>query len=255
MTYPLSSEVTAGQPTLADHYNNLRKDALQLGNAAADSLTLAGFLNRYNEFVTLEYLDTNRLRVPYSTGQPPTLMINGCMLQATANVDLPSNQFSGSSATWYVFAVRTAGSTTFTLSVNTSATETANQRLIGEVTWDGGDIIVVKSYFSPAVVIPDADYDSGWFAVTTSTTYTKAHSIGQVPRFVQLYWCSTSNGAGGIYPVTCVYTASPTSNTVSPLYMDATNVYAITGTASGTGTLMSTNVRSGSGYYRIMAWK
>lgn len=254
MTYPLSSDVTAGEPTLADQYNNLRKDALTLGNEPADSLTLKGFLNRHFEHMKIQYLDTNRIRVPYAIGQPPTLMINGQLLQATANVDLPSNQFSGVAATWYVFAVRSAGSTTFTLAVNTSAAEATDQRLIGEAVWDGSNIVSSKCYFTPVAAIPDADYDSGWFAVTINTLYTKAHGLGQIPRFVNLLWCSAANGAAAQYPVNVVYTDSPTTFQGSPLYLDSTNVYAKSG-HTGNGTLEAIQTQSGSGYWRILAWK
>ena len=43
MTYPLSSEVSSGQPTAAAQYNNLRRDALRLGQADADAATHGGF--------------------------------------------------------------------------------------------------------------------------------------------------------------------------------------------------------------------
>ena len=43
MTYPLSSEVSSGQPTAAAQYNNLRRDALRMGQADADAATLAEF--------------------------------------------------------------------------------------------------------------------------------------------------------------------------------------------------------------------
>lgn len=183
MTYPISEEVTPGQPTASAHYNNLRRDALRLGNADVDSLTIAGFLNRHFEHMNLQYLATNRVRVPHSINQPPTLMINGCLLQATASVDLPSNQFTGVAALWYIFAVRTPGSTTFTLAVNTAAAEATDQRLIGECYWDGENILVpsIKCYFQPVLALSAADYDSGWFAVTTGATYTKNHMLAALP--------------------------------------------------------------------------
>jgi hypothetical protein len=256
LTYPLSAEVTAGQPTAAAQYNALRKDALTLGNDAANSLNLAQFFNRFTQFMTISILATNRLRVPYSVSQPPTIMINGYLLQAAANVDLPAGQFSGAAATWYIFAVRSAASTTFTLAVNTSAAEPTDQRLIGECNWDGSNLISVKCYFTPVATLPSADYDSGWFAVTTGGTYTKAHGFGQLPRIVELYWCASSNGAGNNIPVFVVYTNSPFGSTESPLYMDATNVYAATGTGSQGGMVVhSIPTQASSGYYRILAWK
>jgi hypothetical protein len=252
MSYPQSSDVTSGQPTAAAHYNNLRADALYLGNVPSDSKTLAGFLNRHAEHLSLQIIATNRLRVPYSINKPPTIMINGCLLQTSANVDLPSNQFSGAAATWYVFAVRSAGSTTFTLAVNSSSAEATDQWLIGEAVWDGSNINSVTCYFAPAAQLSTADYDSGWFAVAYSNTYTKAHGFGQTPRLVVLFWSASSSGATLNVPATSV---TNVSNPMSPLGFDSTNVIVITGDSSSQGTLRTTQGSSASGYYRIQAWK
>ena len=100
MAYPLSSDVSSGQPTAYQHYNNLRADALYLGQAAADVVSLGAFFQRYADNIKIEYLATNRLRVPHVASRPATMMINGLMLQAAANVDLPASSFSGGAATW-----------------------------------------------------------------------------------------------------------------------------------------------------------
>lgn len=256
MTYPLSSEVTSGQPTRVTDYNNLRRDALLLGNADADSLNLAGFFNRHAEHMTLIYLATNRLRVPYAINKPPTLMINGCLLQATANVDLASSQFTGEAATWYVFAVRTAGSTTFTLSVNTAAAEGANQRLIGECYWDGTNITqtLIKCYFVPTVALPAADYDSSWFAVLSNNIYSKIHGLGCVPRLVQLFHSADSSGVSE-----CVMVATVQDDTgliKGPIGWDATSIYIATGRSTSYGsTCFSMRRNTNAGYHRVLAWK
>jgi len=141
MTYPLSGEVSSGQPTAAAHYNTLRRDALTLGQPDADAVTLAGFLGRFSHNLRLEALESDRLRVPASPNSPAALMINGCMLTASANVDLSASaKPSGTAADWYVFAVQSGGSTSFTLEVNTSASEASGRRLIGQFYWDGSRI-------------------------------------------------------------------------------------------------------------------
>jgi hypothetical protein len=256
MTYPLSAEVTAGQPTAAAQYNHLRSDALTLGNAAADSLDLAHFFNRHAEHMVLQYLANNRLRVPYSISKPPTLMINGYLLQATANVDLPANQFSGAAATWYVFAVRSPGSTTFTLAVNSSAAEATDQRIIGECVWNGSAVCSTLCYFTPTAALPTADYDSGWFAVATGQTYSKAHGLGQVPHIVNLLWCPNLDGSGSNYPVSVVYTNSPCNTSVSPLYYDGSLIGITCGSGTyGGSTIACSGNFATAGYYRILAWK
>lgn len=100
MTYPLSSEVSSGQPTAAAQYNNLRRDALRLGQAEPDTATLADFLGRFSHNLRLEILESDRLRVPATLASPVVVMVYGCMLTASANVDLAaSGKPSGTVAT------------------------------------------------------------------------------------------------------------------------------------------------------------
>lgn len=152
MTYPESSAVSAGQPTAADHYNNLRLDSLYLGQAATNVIPLGTLLKDYQKNVNLVLLGTTRVRVEATATQTVELMIDGYMLQATANVDLAAGSApSGGAATWYVFAERSAGSTTFTLNVNTSDTDYADARLIGSFYWDGSAIL------EPSIKTEEAD--------------------------------------------------------------------------------------------------
>ena len=142
MSYPVSADVTAGQPTAAAHYNNLRADALRLGQALADSVNLGDMLARWEaSTLTIQLLGTTRVRVPCTAAAPVALIVNGYMLRSITNVDLSAGGVPyGSAATWYVFANRTAGNNTFTLSVNTSSAEATDQRLIGSFYWDGSQI-------------------------------------------------------------------------------------------------------------------
>jgi len=138
MTYPSSSTVSAGQPTASSHYNLLRSDAIYLGQSASDSVALGTLLQRFEQGLRLEYLAVNRLRVPASAAEPVSLIVGGMMLQATANVDLPGGAApSGPSAIWYVFAVKSVGSTSFTLDINTSPGESTTMRRIGSFYWNG----------------------------------------------------------------------------------------------------------------------
>jgi hypothetical protein len=141
MSYPASSDVTDGQPTSYLHYNTLRADALYFGGLAADNVTPGAGLARYADNLVLEPLATNRLRVPYNALWPCVLMIDGHLCKAAADVDLAALTFSGAAATWYIFANWTAGSTTFTLSANTSLTEAAGQRRIAMINWDGANVL------------------------------------------------------------------------------------------------------------------
>ncbi|MBI9049285.1 MAG: hypothetical protein JEZ00_07695 [Anaerolineaceae bacterium] len=138
MSYPKSSDVVAGQPTAADHYNFLRADALRLGADEGDAIPLGQLLCRYEDNLSLEVISDNRIRVPASASMPVCLMIDGVPLMTTLAVDLPTAQApSGENATYYVFAVRSTGSTSFTVEINTSSGASAGKRLVGCFEWDG----------------------------------------------------------------------------------------------------------------------
>lgn len=251
--YPQSADVSAGQPTASTQYNNLRKDALTLGAAAEDARTLGQFFSRFISGVRLEYLATNRLRIPFVTTNPPSLMINGFMCQASVNVDLPAGSFSGAAATWYIFARRNPGSASFTLEINTSPVEGTDQRLIGQCYWDGSNINPSSVYTYSAQGLNLPDYDSGWFAVADGNTYTKAHNLDQTPRMVILLHAtsSTPNNNDELVLVGTVCS----SYGMSCLGWNAINIIAQSGVYSGCGTCFSLRRSSGAGYWRLQAWR
>lgn len=256
MTYPLSDPVTAGQPTAASHYNNLRSDALLLGNTDADSVQLGLFLALHAQNINLIHLSTTRIRCQWLAAKPPTLTISGCMLKNISSADLPVGVISGAAATWYIFAVRIDNHTTFSITANTSPIETTDQRLIGECYWTGTAIGYIQSYLGSPVGFPAADYDSGWFAVTYNSTYTKAHGFGIQPSLVILEWSASSTGAGTVVPVTMVYATTPALGTYDPLYYDETNIVAKSGDSSSyDATCHSRIAQSAAGYWHIRAYK
>ncbi len=251
MTYPTSSDVAGGQPTLAAHYNNLRKDALYLGNLSTESIPLGSFIEGLVTGMKLEYLATNRVKVPHVAAAPAKIMIDGYLLQSYADVELPAGLFSGATATWYIFAVR-ASTSTFTLSVSTSAAVIPGTRLIGQCYWDGTNIRdkSVFSYFQHE--LPTPDYDSGYFAVAYNNTYIKGHNLMSLPALVVLLHCTSSTGAA-VHSV--VGNVGPVSTPRSPLYYDTVNIGVETGNDATNGTLLGRPSNSGGGYYRILAWR
>ena len=172
-TYPASADVIASQPTSFQQYNNLRADALRFGAAAADAANLGAGLARFADGVTLKPLATDRFRVPYNSIRPPTLVIDGYLCQATADVDLPAGIFTGVAATWYIFACHSAASTTFSLTANTSQTEGAGQRRIAQVNWNGThiDYFTLQLFLTPTVSTPPAcrAYHNTTISCTTAT--------------------------------------------------------------------------------------
>jgi len=250
MTYPLSSDVSSGQPTASAHYNNLRKDALYLGQLAADSLTVGDFFSRFAANIKLNYLATNRVRVVYNAYHPAAIVIGGCLLKAAANIDLAAGYFSGAASLFYIHAVRTAGSSTFTLSVNTTPVDSTTSRVIGTCYWDGTNISNVISYYDSGG-LPQADYDSGWFAVAYNNTYTKAHNLGSIPRLVVVYHATDAAGTSDWIPV---FHLNDTSTTKGGLSFNTSQIILFCANASDRGTCFSFLRSSGSGYYRVLAW-
>ncbi len=206
MTYPESSNVSAGDATFASHYNNLRSDALLLGKDSADAVALGTALERYESRLEIERLDTTKLRVPASASAPVSLLIDGYLCQAVANVDLGAGDVpAGAAAAYYIFANRADDSTTFTLTVNTVSTEAADQRRIGRFYWDGSKIVKdsVRSEFAGLIAdllyFVDPQICSGRLTLSTgvpvptsdisssATVYFSPYSGNRVALYVQDY--------------------------------------------------------------------
>jgi hypothetical protein len=137
-TYPSSIDVVAQTANKASEVVAIRADALYFGSDEDNAKTLGDFLGRYSQGMTLEILGIDQIRISYSARKPPTVMVNGYMLQATTNVDTPAH--TGASGTYYVMAVRTAASLTFTTEIRSSAVEGTDERVVGEFYWDGAEI-------------------------------------------------------------------------------------------------------------------
>ncbi len=235
-TYPSSMDVSAGQPTSIVQYNRLRADALRMGAAAADAVPQGSFFASFTSGVSITYLANNRLRILYDAHFPPTIMIRGYMCQANANVDLPANSFSGGVADWYIFANRAAGSSAFTLSVNTSATEGADQRLIGVCRWDGSalDSTSIQTY-SPgqsggkvAVITLQA-----WVYYTSQSSYTTTSICRQLLDFSKL-----KLGAKTAYLVTNLFAVSATAYVRFYNTTDSLTIVELSTTATAAGTMV-----------------
>lgn len=81
----------------------------------------------------------------------------------------------------------------------------------------------IKTYVDARPV----SYDSGWFAISTATAYTKAHSLGATPTIVQVWFSESSDGTGDVVPIgNASYNVD---NNTAVVDIDATNVKLRTG--------------------------
>jgi hypothetical protein len=238
-TYPTSLDVAAGQPTSYQQYNRLRSDALLLGASPYDAVTLGKLLSHFISGIQVTYLATNRLRIFYDPRFPPTVMINGYMCQVDHNVDLSSNSFSGGAADWYIFANHTTGSSAFTISVNTSATEGPDQRLIGICHWDGSALdqtsILTYQENTPggktAIITLHAN-----ITYSSQTSYTTGQCCHQCLDFSKL-----KPGAKSAYLMTNLFAAS--ASAYARLYNTTDSVTIVE--VSTTATAVTNMVKSG----------
>lgn len=111
------------------------------------------------------------------------------------------------------------------------------------------------STLSASTELQDPDYDSGWFAVSASTLYTKPHgltlnSVAARPRQV-VVWFSTSAS-----PADSVDVQDVSNSPISThwLWVSDTNIKVRTNTAVGYPDPTNIGTNPTSGYYRILAW-
>lgn len=136
MNYPLSSDVQTGQTTLAGQYNNLRADVLRLGGNAADTATLQQLLMNYQCVEDLTASGTV-ITLNASAEHPCSLMISG---QPAVNTEAVTLQLSAAdfpqSAVLWLFAVKSADSIGFSLTVRISEASMTGECCIGCFLWD-----------------------------------------------------------------------------------------------------------------------
>ncbi|MHC1773502.1 MAG: hypothetical protein AB9907_17540 [Flexilinea sp.] len=142
MPYPLSSDVTAGETTLASQYNNLRADALRLGGDAANAATLQDLLYNQRNGIALSGNETT-LTLTASVTHPCAVMIDGlpAVVKTVLTMEISEAVYSAAAVLW-IFAAKTAGNSIgFNLSASPSPTEAAGTCLIGRLFWNGKKIV------------------------------------------------------------------------------------------------------------------
>ena len=140
MTYPLSSPVSAGDPTEASQYNNLRQDALFLGGDPAGSGNLQQLLFQNMGTIRLSRLSATTIQLSASESDPCGIMIGGTIFAVTENLTvlLTHTAFPALGRCYVYAAAQSDGTFILDASYNTVLT---NARMIGTFLWDGNGII------------------------------------------------------------------------------------------------------------------
>lgn len=196
MVYPLSEQWSDDDGVKRQNLNRMRADAQYLGKVKKlnkdndgegdpQAVNLGTFLERYIFNCRPELLGTTQIRVPFTADRPPTIMINGFMLQAEADVDSPV--YSGGADTIYILAIRTVDSTTFTIALRTSPSEGTDERLIGQVAWDSAafdsNLLITYELEGFGLQHTDAEIVKAWVAFTGSTgVILDSHDVTSVVR-------------------------------------------------------------------------
>lgn len=141
MTYPLSSAVSVGDPTEASQYNNLRADALYLGNDPETSGNVAQLLCTAAGSVRLAKTDQSVITLSASGSTPCAVVIGGKIYSVTENLTLTVSVLETEHGRYMIYAVSEEDGT-FTLEYRFYGfTPPENSRLIGTFLWDGEGII------------------------------------------------------------------------------------------------------------------
>ena len=180
MTYPLSSAVSVGDATEASQYNNLRSDALYLGNDPAGSGNLLQLLYQSMGLISLTRVSSTEIQLNASAGSPCGLMIGGKIISVAANLTITLTSTALQTAgRYYLYAVaQSDGSFILQAGTNTPT----DGRMIGTFLWDGSGIIpgtlhnaaeydMIRTTLRPSVAngrltlaagipVPDADIDA-----------------------------------------------------------------------------------------------
>lgn len=131
MTYPLSRVVQPGDTTLASQYNDLRSDALTLGNPENSSASLGQLLRDYRSDLVLRGSGAE------ITLDPCALMIDGVPAFSDTPITKAVTAIEFSAAGLLQIAVeKSAAGAGMQLIVQTSRTVSAGQRIIGSCYWD-----------------------------------------------------------------------------------------------------------------------
>lgn len=133
MPYPLSTAVLPGDATEADQYNNLRYDAIYLGDAAGG--TVRDLLINGNPRCSISAIDTLRLEGPCG------LLIDGLIHTITETKTLKALPSVYPDETLLYILAHAEEDRTFTLQWNTTGSPAAGEIILARAVWTGSAFI------------------------------------------------------------------------------------------------------------------
>lgn len=139
MTYPLSSAVSVGDATEASQYNNLRADALCLGNDPDSSGNLLQLLAAAVGHVSLSRTSATGILLSASETSPCAVVIGGKICAVTEDLSLSITEGPPGGHGRYFLYAQAAADGAFRLIPAAAAPE--NSRPVGTFLWDGEGVI------------------------------------------------------------------------------------------------------------------
>lgn len=234
---------------------NKQANDLVIGKCVFSGSTLTGFDYTYRSYPnTLEKF----LKVEASTGLYVWLR-GGKVQTASGFVAVPDQNVgpftvpSSPNSRIDLVYINSAGAVQIqqgTAGTSPVAPNYLNKMVLAEITVVNGDTGIlatrikdVRAFLTPSVpVIADNSitstklktYDSGWFAVSVNTLYTKSHSLGSVPFMIQVWFSDTADGTGDV--VQCdspAFDYAPSKWNYSPLHIVDSDISSIQISSSG----------------------
>lgn len=155
------------------------------------------------------------------------------------------------STTYYLWAIGDADTTTFTVKISLSSTAPGSStyyKRLGSFYNDADSNItqIVDDEYSNI-----STYDSGWFAVSTSASYIKTHSLGTTKMVIAVFYSASSDGSSPMlvrnWDAESGYTYGYRIDTIS------TTNFTVKTAALGVNLITFPNTSATSGYYRVIA--
>jgi len=159
-----------------------------------------------------------------------------------------------SSTTYYVYAIASATTDTeFTCKISLSSsapTGVTYYKRLGSFYNDASSNITQVNISNDTDSSVETSYDSGWFAVSGSSGYTKTHSLGTTKLLILLYFSASSDGSS---PMLLRQWDAESGYTYGCLVSSITTTQMTITTAASVALSALPNTGAASGYYRVIA--